>query len=165
MLKVSNRALTLLDDALGSIKEISNNLSPHVLRNFGLVHAIISFTHNIESLSNLKFEVHYNYEIRLNEIIEFTIYRILTELINNTLKYAEATLAIIEIYLEEPLLKVTYRDNGKGFDLENTKKQNKGFGLINIENRIMKFNGSYLFDTKPGKGTKVAFTLNSNHSC
>ena len=62
LLKISDRALTLLDDALVSIKEISNNLSPHVLRNFGLVQAIIAFTHNLENISDLKFEVHYNYD-------------------------------------------------------------------------------------------------------
>jgi PAS domain S-box-containing protein len=164
MLKISERALTLLDDALGSIKEISNNLSPHVLRNFGLVHAVISFTHNIESLSGLKFEVHYNYEKRLAEVVEFTVYRILTELINNTLKYAEATLIKIEIYLNGPILNVTYSDNGKGFDFEDVKKQNKGFGLINIENRVTKFNGSFSYTTAPSSGVKVEFSLNSNHS-
>ncbi|HEX2968695.1 MAG TPA: PAS domain S-box protein [Bacteroidales bacterium] len=160
VLKVSGRALTLIDDALGSIKEISNNLSPHVLRNFGLVQAIISFTHNLESISSLKFEVHYNFERRLGEIIEFTVYRVLTELINNTLKYAEATLVIISIQLEEPLLKVSYRDNGKGFDLATVQRSSKGFGLNNIETRISKFNGSFSYDTSPGDGVEVRFTLN-----
>lgn len=164
VLKISERALTLLDDALGSIKEISNNLSPHVLRNFGLVHAVISFTHNIESLSGLKFEVHYNYENRLAEVVEFTVYRILTELINNSLKYAEASLVKIEINLKGQILNVIYSDNGKGFNLEDVKKQNKGFGLINIENRVTKFNGSFAYRTAPSNGVEVEFSLNSNHS-
>jgi PAS domain S-box-containing protein len=160
-LKISNRAVSLLDDALASIKEISNNLSPHILRNFGLVQAVISFTHNLESVANLKFRIHYNFEKRLDEVIEFTVYRIVTELINNTLKYAEAKLVIIEIYLIQSELKVIYSDDGKGFDFKGIKKQNKGFGLMNIENRISKFHGSFSFMTEPGKGFMLEFSLDT----
>ncbi|HLN19736.1 MAG TPA: PAS domain S-box protein [Bacteroidales bacterium] len=110
LLKISGRALSLLDDALVSIKEISNNLSPHVLRNFGLVQAVIAFTHNLENISDLKFEVHYNYDERLDEVVEFTAYRIVTELINNSIKYAEAAHVKIDINLDRPFLNVSYRD-------------------------------------------------------
>lgn len=163
-LKISERALILLDDALASIKEISNNLSPHVLRNFGLVQAVIAFTHNLENISDLKFEVHYNYDERLNEIIEFTAYRIITELINNSVKYAEASLIVIDINLNKPHLSVSYSDNGKGFDPETNTKQKRGFGLSNIETRISKFNGDYSYKTAPGKGVKVNFTLETNYA-
>jgi PAS domain S-box-containing protein len=163
-LKISERALSLLDDALGSIKEISNNLSPHVLRNFGLVQAVIAFTHNLENISEIKFEVHYNYDQRINEIIEFTAYRIITELINNSLKYAEASLIVIDINLKKSVLAVTYSDNGKGFEPKPKLMPKKGFGLSNIETRISKFNGSYSYKTSPGKGVKVNFTLEINHS-
>jgi PAS domain S-box-containing protein len=162
--KISRRSLDLLDDALRSIKEISNNLSPHVLRNFGLVQAVVAFTHNLENIRGIKFEVHYNYDERLNELIEFTAYRIITELINNSIKHSEASLVIVDIILENPKLKVTYSDNGKGFDLKNVRKLKKGFGLRNIENRIGKFNGSYSLSTSPSKGVKVKFILDINQS-
>ena len=164
LLKISDRALTLIDDALGSIKEISNNLSPHVLRNFGLVQAVIAFTHNLETVSTLKFEVHYNYEERLNEVIEFTAYRIITELINNSVKYADATLIVIDIVLNRPYLSVSYSDNGMGFDMNDVKRAKKGFGLTNIETRISKFNGLHSYETSPGNGVKVAFALDLNQS-
>jgi PAS domain S-box-containing protein len=163
-LGISRRSLDLLDDALSSIKEISNNLSPHVLRNFGLVQAVVAFTHNLENLPGIKFEVHYNYDERLNELIEFTAYRIITELINNSIKHSEASLVVVDIILEKSKLKVTYSDNGKGFDLKNVRKMKKGFGLRNIENRISKFNGSYSFSTSPSRGVKVKFILDINQS-
>jgi PAS domain S-box-containing protein len=162
-LKISERALSLLDEALCSIKEISNNLSPHVLRNFGLVQAVIAFTHNLENISDLKFEVHYNYDQRLNEIIEFTAYRIITELINNSIKYAEASKIVIDINLKKALLDVSYSDDGKGFDPISLQMPKKGFGLSNIETRISKFNGSYSYKTAPNNGVKVHFTLELNH--
>jgi PAS domain S-box-containing protein len=163
-LKISGRSLHLLDDALSSIKEISNNLSPHVLRNFGLVQAVVAFTHNLENIPGIKFEVHYNYDERLNELVEFTAYRIITELINNFMKHSGASLVIVDIILEKPKLKVTYQDNGKGFDLENVKRMKKGFGLRNIENRIGRFNGNYSFSTSPSGGVDVKFILDINQS-
>jgi PAS domain S-box-containing protein len=163
LLEVSCRALSLLDDALGSLKEISNNLSPHVLRNFGLIKAILSFINKLESLSSLKFEVHFNYDKKLDEVIEFTVYRIITELINNTIKYGEATLVTISIFLDNHHLKVNYKDDGKGFDLEEVKKRNRGFGLVNMESRINKFNGSFFYSTSPGNGVSVEFNLDSNN--
>ncbi|HEX2921335.1 MAG TPA: PAS domain S-box protein [Bacteroidales bacterium] len=164
IIKISDRALNLLDQALASIKEISNNLSPHVLRNFGLVQAVIAFTHNIEFVTDLKFQIHYNNEERISEVIEFTAYRIIIELINNTIKYAEASLIIIDIFIDKTVLKVSYSDNGKGFDISAVKKSKKGFGLTNIETRISKFNGSYRYKTALGKGTQVNFTLQLNQS-
>lgn len=163
LLKISDRALTLIDEALGSIKEISNNLSPHVLRNFGLVQAVIAFTHNFENVSGIKFEVHYNYEERLSEVIEFTAYRIITELINNSLKYSGATLIVIDIVLENHYLRVTYSDNGQGFDTGDISLK-RGFGLRNIETRISMFNGRFSYITAPGEGVNVEFSLYINPS-
>jgi PAS domain S-box-containing protein len=163
-LRISNRSLDLLDDALSSIKEISNNLSPHVLRNFGLVQAIVAFTHNLENISGINFEVHYNFDERLNELIEFTSYRIITELINNSIKHSEASLIIINIDLEKPNLQVTYSDNGKGFNFEKVRKMKKGFGMRNIENRISKLNGSYSCVTAPSSGIMVNFVLDINQT-
>jgi PAS domain S-box-containing protein len=163
LLHISNRSLTLIDDSLRTIKEIANNLSPHILRNFGLVQALLSFTHNLESMCDLKFEIHYNFDERLDDNIEFGLYRVLTELINNTLKYAEASLVKIDLNLKGPRLKVSYADNGKGFDLKEVTNQKKGFGLINIENRISKLNGTFLYNTSPGEGINVKIDLNSNY--
>jgi PAS domain S-box-containing protein len=164
LLSISRRALVLLDDALGSIKEISNNLSPHILRNFGLVQAVLSFTNNLETVSGLNFRVNYNYDGRLDDVIEFALYRILTELINNTIKYSRASLVEIALELNDPELKITYSDNGIGFDLTEVKKLNKGHGLLNMESRVRKLNGKFEYITSPGNGCNVAIVLNSNYS-
>jgi len=163
LLHLSNRSLALIDNSLRTIKEIANNLSPHILRNFGLVQALFSFTHNLESMCDLKFEINYNFNERLDDNIEFGLYRILTELINNTLKYAEASLVKIDLNLKSPRLKVCFTDNGKGFDLNEVTFQKKGFGLINIESRITKLNGTLLYNTSPGEGINVEIDLNSDY--
>lgn len=158
----ANRAEQLLDDSLLSIKEISNNLSPHILRNYGLIQAIKSFIDNLIPVTKVHFNFEYNSENRLNEIVEFTLYRIVTELINNTLKHAEASLVSISIKNKESNFELSYVDNGNGFDSEKLLSHKNGYGLINMENRIKKLDGILKFSTSLGKGVKVEIFLNLN---
>jgi PAS domain S-box-containing protein len=158
----ANRANELLDNSMQSIKEISNNLSPHILRDFGLIQAIKSFINNLIPITKINFNFNYNSEIRMNEIIEFTIYRIITELINNTIKYANATEIKINIELKDELLKVIYTDNGNGFEYEKINSQKSGFGLLNMENRVKKLDGIFNYHTFVGEGVEVEILLNPN---
>lgn len=158
----ANRANELLDNSMQSIKEISNNLSPHILRDFGLIQALKSFINNLIPVSKIEFDFTYNSEIRMNEIIEFTIYRIITELINNTIKYANATQIKIEIELINETLKVLYSDNGNGFDFNKVESDKSGFGLLNMENRVKKLDGIFNYHTFVGEGVKVEILLNPN---
>lgn len=153
------RAGELLDEALLNIREISNNLSPHILINYGVYQAIMAFIDKLKTVCDIRFEVHSSLNDRLPEINEFTMYRALVELINNSRKYSGASLVTITLALEGSLVNVEYADNGKGFDYEHVRKSNKGFGLFNIENRIKKLHGEYLFSTKPGEGVKVSFCI------
>lgn len=145
------RAGELLDDALKSMKEISNNLSPDILRRYGLSQALNSFISKLRNVTHINFNIQSNLQQRLPEIIEFTIYRALTEMVNNTVKHAESSEIIIHINQIDNELKIIYTDNGKGFDYQQVKNKNQGFGLINIESRIKKIGEIYV-NSSPGKG-------------
>ena len=153
------RAGELLEDALLSIKEISNNLSPHILRNYGLNQAIESFVHKLRNIDKTKVIVQSNLEQRLPEVVEFTIYRTIAELINNSFKYSGASEIKVILTINEKDLLVEYSENGKGFDYELQKSQGKGFGLLNLEHRIKEIGGEYKYNTMPGKGVGVKITL------
>lgn len=159
--KYTSRAGELLDDGVKSIKEISNNLSPHLLRNYGLTNAINSFVNNLELLHRIEFKIDLCINERLSDIVEFTIYRVITELINNTLKYAEASIVEIKLDYIGDKLNLSYKDNGKGFDLDNNQIASNKYGLLNIQNRIKKLNGTFNYQTSPGKGVNVSIVLNS----
>ncbi|MCG8700470.1 MAG: hypothetical protein MI922_20615, partial [Bacteroidales bacterium] len=58
-------------------------------------------------------------------------------------------------------LKLTYKDNGKGFDYLETRRTSKGYGLINIRNRVLTFNGDMNFETGVDKGVLVTIELNT----
>lgn len=153
------RAGELLEDALQGIKEISNNLSPHMLRNYGLSEALYAFVDKLESIVTTKFSIGSNFNNRLPEIIEFTLYRTLVELINNSLKHSRATTIQIKILKEGTDLSIVFTDNGIGLDYESIKRQSKGFGLLNLETRIKEIGGNYNYISFPGKGVKVYINL------
>jgi PAS domain S-box-containing protein len=152
-----NKLEEIIDESLRGIKEISNTISPHILRNFGLIYAIKSF---IEKLGD-KFEIDVIYDCnpseRFDEIIEVTIYRVLIELINNTIKYAKACKAAVLINVEFGQLCLEYREDGIGFDYNEPKR----FGLLNIKSRIESIGGHYEFLNETGKGVFIRVLIDT----
>jgi signal transduction histidine kinase len=155
----------LINEAISSSRSISNNLTPRMILDFGLVKAIESFIKKINITQKIKiiFE-NRNISERLDQTIELILYRIITELINNTLKHAEA--GKIEIYLEilDGSLQVTYIDDGKGFDKDQVMRdENTGMGLKNISSRLESINGTLKIHTRPGIGTLVVIEIGTEN--
>jgi PAS domain S-box-containing protein len=149
----------ILKDTIGSIREISNNISPHNLNNYGLVSAIKSYIEREQKLVEINFEENLN-DNRLPRIIEIMCYRIVKEMINNTIKYAKAQTIWINLSIEDKMLYLSYRDNGIGFDVnEAIENQKTGIGLLNILNRLNTLKATYTFKGKPGEGFNFEMKL------
>ncbi|MDZ7741615.1 MAG: sensor histidine kinase [Bacteroidota bacterium] len=151
-----------INEAIKSLKEISNNLSPHILSNFGLASAIRNFTNKLEESQTLKLEFNTNLgEKRLDENVEVVLYRVVCELVNNTLKHADAHLIRINLHKDQNKLKLEYSDDGQGFDAEKilTGKRS-GMGYSNMISRIRSIKGSYEVISQVGKGVKVIISIN-----
>jgi len=157
-----DRTYGLLEEAVQSIREISNNLSPDILKKFGTVQAVRSFIEKLKLVSKIDFVINSNLECRLTETLEFTIYRTITELINNSIKYSRAKKIDINIQYNEGNLNLSYSDDGVGFDYEKVKEKGSGFGLTNLENRILKLEGQYNYFSAPGKGTNVNIIIQTS---
>lgn len=151
-----------IEEAFISLKEISNNLNPHILNSFGLFEATKSFIEKISQKSDINFAYIANCDKRLNSKLEIALYRIVQELINNTLKYAKAKNVTIEFIEDEDfnLLSLKYTDDGIGFDLQEVLDSKKGFGLFNIKNRITLLGGTISIDTAKGQGMKLSIDMN-----
>jgi signal transduction histidine kinase len=149
------RIQSSVEEAILSIRQISNSLSPHVLQNFGLPEAISNFCSRLKDIKDIKIKFNSNLEKRLNKNIELSLFRVIVELINNSIKYSGASLLKIHIHKEKRTLKVEYTDNGKGFNIEETLKSTKSMGLHNIYNRINSLNGTVNLTSQPGKGMKA----------
>lgn len=154
----------LLDQAIQETREISYELTPSVLRDFGFIAGIQELANR---LSVTGFEIHAAIDSDLkffDEDKQLYVFRIIQELINNCIKHAEASFAEIKIFSEESCLNVVFSDNGKGFDYDINRGLIKGSGLRSIKNRIFLLNGN--MDVRSSeRGTtitiKIAYLDNS----
>ncbi|MNY59181.1 Sensor histidine kinase ComP [compost metagenome] len=90
-----------------------------------------------------------------------TIYRIIQELVNNSIKHAKAGNVLVQLHQseQEKLLAVTVEDDGNGFDIDQLK-QSEGMGWLNIRNRIEFLKGKVDLRSEPGKGTSIMIEIN-----
>lgn len=151
----------LINEAIGTIKEISNNLSPHVLSNFGLASAISAFTAKLNQTKTISIDFKTNMENRrLENEKEVVIYRAVCELINNSLLHSGASRIEIELNKLEKFITLQFYDNGRGFDTSKLgKDDSKGMGLSNIETRVRSIEGIFIIESTQGKGTSALIKI------
>ncbi|MDA3952601.1 MAG: histidine kinase [Bacteroidales bacterium] len=156
--KIINKTEQIIDEAIITVKEISNKLNPHILENFGLEKAIKSFmkTLIIGKESEIKFLSNTNGK-RYDYNTEVIIYRIVGELLTNTLKHASATSIDISLHDYESKLELFYSDNGIGFDIN--RKTDQGMGLSNIRSRVKSIDGKLEIKSKPKKGLFIKLNV------
>lgn len=159
---VFDNALMAINESINSLREISNNLSPHILENFGLQRAIRTFAGKIEETGKIKIDFTSNLkEQRFDGTVEVIIYRAVCELIVNTIKHAEARKILISLHLEAGKLMLLYQDDGKGFDFRQVLEGKiQGMGLNNIRSRVLSLNGNFNVDSFPGEGIIVTIDVN-----
>lgn len=147
----------IVNEAISTLKEVSNNLSPHILTNFGLSSAISAFTSKVNQTKALEIDFKSNMEnIRLENDKEVVIYRAVCELINNSILHSGASRIEIELNKHEKFVTLQFYDNGRGFDTSKLDKEdNKGMGLSNIETRVKSIEGVFILESNPGKGTSA----------
>jgi signal transduction histidine kinase len=147
----------VVNEALNTIKEISNNLSPHVLTNLGLASAISAFAAKVNTMRGVTIDFHTNMEgERFDTDKEVVVYRAACELINNGMKHSGASR--IEIYLRrhQKIITLQYLDNGRGFDMEKlSSEESAGMGIPNIETRVRSVDGVFVIESAKGKGTSA----------
>jgi PAS domain S-box-containing protein len=147
----------LIDEAVTSTRNISNNLMPRVIHEFGLEKAVESFCNKVNTTNkiNIIFKVS-NIDRSLDKNVELILFRVISELINNTLKYAQAKNIVIRLDKEGNKIRLHFADDGIGFDVENImNKKNTGMGLKNIISRIRSINGNCNFISNKNQGFKI----------
>jgi len=159
--KIIVNAEKLIDESVTTLKEISNKLSPHMLNNFGLNKALRSFVSKLNTLEKPKIKIISNIEgQRFPYNIEVVLYRVVCELISNTLKHANANNIYIDVIKEDNFVIMKYIDDGIGYDENDQVQLEKGLGFSNIQSRIKSLNGIYHFYSSKGEGVKVKIIIN-----
>lgn len=146
-----SESINKLDKITKEVRELSYQMMPVTLREMGLISAIEELLHRSLSKNGIAFEFEYfNYKDRLSDKIEVSVYRICQELLNNVLKHAGASRVSVVIRKSDSQLTFIFEDNGKGFDVSNSKK---GIGLESLNSRIAFLNGNLEIDSSEKKGT------------
>lgn len=144
----------IVKEAISTTKEVSNDLNPHVLNNYGLISALELFIEKVSSEIHIVLEENIE-NTRFSPAIELSLYRITKELINNTIKHAGAKNIKIRIIVKDSRLSLFYDDDGKGLSDSNLKvKKPGGMGLSNMMSRAKSLNASYNFHTNLPEGFK-----------
>ncbi len=150
------RSMDMLDSSIKEMRRVAHNMMPEALVKFGLDIALKDFCNDINQTGVL--QVNYQSigmeKIQLDQITAITIYRIVQELLNNTIKHAGAKTAIVQVSKTNDQLSVTVEDDGKGFDPK-IVENSKGIGWSNIQNRVEFLKGKLDVHSLPDKGTSV----------
>jgi len=142
---VMTQLKNILSEAIQSTKELSNDLSPHVLVNYGLLAALDWFIRQISPYIHVSFETNLRDE-RFSGPLETSVYRIIKELINNTIKHAQADSIVLKIHIILKNLHIHYSDNGQGLPGNWTDEPEAlGMGISNIKSRCRSINARCRF--------------------
>ncbi|HSU29084.1 MAG TPA: ATP-binding protein [Chitinophagaceae bacterium] len=148
-----------IDDIIQRMRTISNDLLPNTLQRKGLIPAMNESIGNMSNLNSL--EIRFNYENipDLPKEISVNLYRILQEVIHNTIKHARATELNIQMTNKKHQLHIISEDNGIGFNYSTIMKDGRGLGLRNLLNRTEILHGEMFVESKIGKGTQYIFEI------
>ncbi|HVS92794.1 MAG TPA: sensor histidine kinase [Mucilaginibacter sp.] len=147
----------LTDECIQEIRNIIHNVLPPVLTDFGVIDALQALCVKMDQ--NTPMQVVFTRKLadeRFPAEVELTLYRIAQELFGNAVKHSEATSIHVDLTKEKHALTMTFRDNGKGFNLDNV---NHGFGLKNLQSRAQLVNGKIHIYTKPLSGTLTTINV------
>ena len=153
------KANDVLEKASSDVRRISHNMMPGVLMKLGLLEALRDLLDEINDGGLIEAELEVTGEERdLEENTEIVLYRVFQELINNTLKHAEASNISMVINFTSDQLYIQYADNGKGFNLKESDAK-PSMGLQSIESRIDFLGGELQLETEESKGVMYSIFI------
>jgi two-component system, NarL family, sensor kinase len=156
-LKEYRKAYSLLDDACNEVRDISNNMQPGALLSMGVVPAISDLVNRFHSDETPQIDFqHFDVSNNIEQTTALNIYRIVQELLTNSLKHANATHILIQLDQKEDELMITVEDDGAGY---NPDAVDKGMGTGNIASRVNFLKGDLNIHSVRTEGTSTLITI------
>lgn len=144
-----------IDETYEQVRSISHDLIPKKFSQNSFLSVIEEYMANIGDASNLSITCNAFPRGKINdidEIIQVEIFKILQELITNTIKHAKASIVEVQLNLLDDTINVLFEDNGVGFD---ANKVSEGIGFTNIKTRLQKLNGVINIDSFHQRGSII----------
>lgn len=153
--KISNH----LREANEHIRQISRDLAPRFFAETTVQEVVMKATNEFLLLCDdkgIQLIVQVNTDISLSKENHLHLFRIVHELLNNGYKHSQASIISLSCILKDHFIKLTYTDNGIGYD---TQTSDEGLGLSNIQNRISLLDGNYSVESGTGRGTEILLRI------
>lgn len=151
-----------IDETYKQVRSISHSLISEREHNKAFCEAIEMYLNNIGSSSdiNTSFTIYPKNKIELlPEKIKNETFKIIQELITNTIKHANASFMELNIsFSDKEVLNILFEDDGVGFSVD---EKEEGLGFINIKKRLHKIKGTLLIDSRKGRGTIINIEINN----
>lgn len=151
--KILSKTGSHLDEIISSMRRISHDLLPNTLERRGLIEAIREFINQVNTKHSVDIQLFIVKEIKIPREKEIHLFRMVQEIVHNTIKHARAKTLQIGFSEENGHLLCLTRDDGKGFDKEKAQAGSQGLGLRSLESRCEILNGTLTLDSMPGGGT------------
>jgi len=149
----------LTNDALEEVRSISRGLYPALLKELGLSRSLTQLVNEYDEQTELFYTMDIDIiDSYFTETASLNFYRLIQECLTNIVKHAKAKSVTVSIKKEKNSVIAFIADNGKGFDLEDSKKQNS-LGLKTIFERIKILEGKLSIDSKLNTGTNFILTI------
>jgi signal transduction histidine kinase len=159
----TEQSKNIIDRVIKNVRQISHNLSPHINGDFGFYDAVHELCDTVRNSVPIRLTLDFPEEqmpADLNNSTAMAVYRVLAELINNTIKHAGAQHITINIHSTGGEMQISYADDGIGV-IYNTASTSKGMGLQNIESRLNMIKASWTFSHENVQGfcIKIVFPI------
>lgn len=153
------KGLHLVKQSINEVRNISHNIMPQAIEDYGLVMAVEALIENYGNTTDVKLEfAHDVNDDRLSEQQQLNIYRIIQEAVNNAIRYAECSKITIHLLQEDEKIFLKIMDNGIG-DNYYDRESKKGLGLKSIRSRTKALSASIEFDSTPGEGAVISLWI------
>ncbi|MDZ7843456.1 MAG: PAS domain S-box protein [Anaerolineales bacterium] len=163
--KSEDQDLTRLDDAQAILEEITSgirsvmdDLRPSILDDYGLQAALNWYVDKFRDRTNISASVEGEaLKPRLSSQKESMLFRIAQEALTNVARHARAGQVTVTLQEEQNQVQLIIEDDGVGFDPDQVQEfsKNRGWGLVNMEERAARIDGKFRLDSSPGQGTAV----------
>ena len=148
---------------ISSMRDITNQLRPVLLDQLGLIEALRELVQHwqlVEKKTHFTFKSE-NFGLRLSDLIQISIYRIVQESLTNVCKHSQAKHVTVDLQIEctaeEKVLRLSITDDGKGFDSD--EERFNGVGLINMRERVEALGGEFKLITNKGQGVSTLVNI------
>ena len=154
-----NRTIELLESAITEVKEIARNLRPLNIEELGLTMVLKMMCTKVSKETSIKANLQIcELHNELNKELEICIFRIVQESLNNIIRHSKATKFAVDLTRDDGMINLIISDDGIGFKpkrLLNEKYISDGMGILNMQERVERLNGTFQIDSDFNNGTTI----------